>query len=241
MKRTTTLKLAAGVAGLSLAVAAAGFAAVIGSGRSTVHRVQAGESIQAAIDAARPGDTILVAPGTYREAVTIQTDDITLRGAGPADGGTVLRMPARPNASPCTEDGLVNGICVAGEFTLHHDEVGKPVHGVRVSGFRVRGFTKFGVVVYDAVDTTVAGTDVGGSGLWGFAALTDRILRLRHDASHGNGEGGFYLGDSPQANVVLEDNAASGNATGEGIGVFVRDASHGTPSTATGSRATARA
>jgi hypothetical protein len=150
-------------------------------------------------------------------------------------------MPAEPNASPCTEDGLVNGICVAGEFVLARDEVGAPVRGVRVNGFRFRGFTKFGALVYDAVDAAVADTDVGGSGLWGFAAFDDRGLRLQRDASHGNHEGGFYLGDSPQANVVLEDNAASGNATGEGIGVFVRDASHGTPSTATGSRATARA
>jgi len=35
-------------------------------------------SIQAAVDAAAPGDTIEVCPGTYREQVTIDKDNLTL-------------------------------------------------------------------------------------------------------------------------------------------------------------------
>src|SRR5437899_1153873 len=37
-------------------------------------------SIQAAVDAARPGDWILIAPGDYRETVRITKDGIHLRG-----------------------------------------------------------------------------------------------------------------------------------------------------------------
>ncbi len=40
------------------------------------------ETIQEAIDGAEPGDTVLVAPGTYREAVTLRTG-VTLRGEDP--------------------------------------------------------------------------------------------------------------------------------------------------------------
>src|SRR5262249_3556616 len=150
-----------------------------------------------------PGDTIIVDAGVYRENLTIQKQGITLRGAGSGPTGTVLQMPANPLPSPCTEDGKVEGICVAGEFTLGGVDVGAPVNGVRVSGFRVRASTRLGVVVYNAIDTAVTDTDVAGSGLWGFAAFTDKNLRLVRDASHGNGQGGFYLGDSPYANAVL--------------------------------------
>src|SRR3954451_4000196 len=40
--------------------------------------VHPGESIQAAIDSARPYTRILVLPGTYREALTITKDGIVL-------------------------------------------------------------------------------------------------------------------------------------------------------------------
>lgn len=48
----------------------------------TVHHVHPGESIQAAIDAAENGDTILVSPGTYEENIDYQGKEIAILGSG---------------------------------------------------------------------------------------------------------------------------------------------------------------
>lgn len=45
-----------------------------------IHEVKKGESIQAAVKAAQPGDLIRVFPGTYSENVYIDKDDISLQG-----------------------------------------------------------------------------------------------------------------------------------------------------------------
>jgi len=47
---------------------------------AAVHQVHPGDSIQAAVKAAVAGDEIVVYPGTYKETVYIDKDDITLRG-----------------------------------------------------------------------------------------------------------------------------------------------------------------
>ncbi len=49
-------------------------------------------SIQAAVDAAAPGDVIVIAAGTYTEQIHIQTDNLTLVGAGV--GSTIVQSPA---------------------------------------------------------------------------------------------------------------------------------------------------
>jgi nitrous oxidase accessory protein NosD len=55
-------------------------------------------TIQAAVDAAQPGDTILVPPGTYRESVLVTKSHLTITGSPAAvidAPGTGRCPPAR--------------------------------------------------------------------------------------------------------------------------------------------------
>jgi nitrous oxidase accessory protein NosD len=117
--------------------------------RATV--VGPGGSIQAAVDAAEPGDTILVF-GTHRENVAIETDGLTLRGVG-----AVIRPPATPAVHGCfdpTEVGeAVHGICAVGDVDFDTGEIVRYVDGVTVSGFTIRGFAGFGLVATAASRT----------------------------------------------------------------------------------------
>jgi hypothetical protein len=78
LRRCTLLAIAA--------FATATAANATGGGGHRIHHVEPGESIQAAIDAASPGDTILVEPGVYQETgnadfgLRISTDNLRLIG-----------------------------------------------------------------------------------------------------------------------------------------------------------------
>jgi hypothetical protein len=143
-----------------------------------------GDSIQAAVDAAEPGDTILVF-GTHRENVAIETDGLTLRGVG-----AVIRPPATPAAHGCfdpTQVGeAVHGICVVGDVDFDTGEVFRYVQDVTVSGFTIRGFTGFGVAATAASRTLLKDNVTSNNrdgGIFAAQSLDMRILSNRASGS----------------------------------------------------------
>jgi nitrous oxidase accessory protein NosD len=114
-----------------------------------------GESIQKAINAADPGDTIVVR-GLHHEDVAIRKNGIKLRG-----DDAVIKPPAKAD-SPCAPE----AICILGEMNFQTGEITGPrVSDVSVSGFTIRGFrereqgelTAFAIDVLHARNATVAG------------------------------------------------------------------------------------
>ena len=89
--------LLSGISVLSVFVALPAYAAttlvVDNDGQGTAANCDAGgfaySSIQAAVNAAAPGDTIFICPGTYPEQVVVTTRNLTIRGSG--GGSTILR------------------------------------------------------------------------------------------------------------------------------------------------------
>lgn len=90
MKNPMILRAAAPAAFLALSSAA--FAADLRVGPGEAH-----ETIQSALDAASPGDRVLVRPGVYRESVRIDTERVSLIGDDAViDGGSPNRASLPP-------------------------------------------------------------------------------------------------------------------------------------------------
>lgn len=195
----------------------------------TVHLVRPGESIQRAVDAAEPGDTVLLASGTYQESVDVSTPGLTLRGKGrrtvlePATAaGTAATAPstgsgAAKAAGGCAAGG--NGICVVGTKDRNVD-------GVTVASLTVRGFAKNGVYATEADGLTVRNVTAVKNGVWGIATEHSVHGVYRGNTARDNGDAGLFL-----ANTVKEEQGATdtegtvvahNRLEGNRIGVTVR-------------------
>ena len=176
--------------GLALAVG-------VGSAAADSSVVEQGESIQKAINAADPGDTIVVR-GVHREDVVIRKDGIKLRG-----DDAVIEAPAKAD-SPCSRAFGPEAICVLGDVNLETFEVKKRVKDVSVSGFTIRGFQEgeltFSIDLTGTRDATVAG---------------NRTI--------GNVAGGVIVSGSIDTTVL--ENDVVGNPNSSASGIFVEGSS----------------
>ncbi|GAA0922112.1 right-handed parallel beta-helix repeat-containing protein [Streptomyces thermoalcalitolerans] len=196
--------------------------------------VSPGESIQKAVDSAKTGDTILLAPGIYHESVKVTKPGLTLRGAG---RDTVLE-PAAKATGDCGERG--NGICVEGSKD-------KRLQGVTIADLTVAGFSHAGVMALDTDRLTVRNVTAEKNKVWGLAEERSVRSQYLNNTARGNGdagiflantitaeEGAFYTGGTKVAHNRLENNrigvtvrrlrdltVAANEITGNCAGVFV--------------------
>ncbi|MGW0968124.1 right-handed parallel beta-helix repeat-containing protein [Streptomyces sp. NPDC002516] len=195
-------------------VVASGVGAALPADHPSVHLVRPGESIQKAVDSARAGDTVVVAPGTYHESVTVTVKDLTLRGASARS--TVI-VPNTAATDACGKAG--NGICVTGTDA-------KRLSGVTVASLTVRGFSKQGLWATGTDRLTVRGVSAEKNGQWGIAEERSVRTRFVHNTAKDNGDAGVFLsntvateeGARDTRGTVVAHNLLSGNR----IGITVR-------------------
>ncbi len=128
----------------SLVLTGYGLAALPASAANP-HVIVVAGSIQAAVDAAAPGDTIVVPPGVYEGGVVIDKSPLTIRGsraaiidaAGHQYGISVGtgQVSTGPDGNPACPAATLHGITIDGLTVRNADDTG--VHLIGVDGFRI--------------------------------------------------------------------------------------------------------
>ena len=207
-----TIVLLATMALTVLVASGVALATAIGSAGVQSSVVGPGESIQKAINAAHPGDTIVVR-GVHKEDVVIRKNGIKLRG-----DDAVIEAPSTAKAdSPCSRTFGPEAICVLGDVNIKTGELtGQRVSDVSVSGFTIRGFkiagkgdsTAFVIDATAARNATVVGNRLIGNVAGGIVAsgsVNTTVAKNHVIGSPKTDAAGIVVEGSSRTTVVKND------------------------------------
>jgi nitrous oxidase accessory protein NosD len=196
----------------------------------TVH-ISPGQSIQAALNTACTGDTIVVEAGTYAEQLSITKNGITLIGKD-----AIIVPPEIPVTNPCSglagtatnpDTGVTTvrqaGICIAGSSIVYVDQpfdgqhkrvstVGTRVKDVKVSGFTVVGFNGLNIAILGAVDASIKDNIVSQGETYGMLTVASKHTDIKHNTITPGGFIGICMDDI--SDVEISENDVSGYQIG---------------------------
>jgi len=180
-------------------------------------RVHAGQSIQAAVDAAAPGDRIVVQPGVYHEvgrpcvvdptvtcAVLITKDNITLVGDGLPGRPVILENAGGQDTGIEAARANATSPCVSTEA--------ERIQGTTVAGFTVNGFGGNGIRLLCADNWLVAFNSTNNNAEYGIFPAESGNGRVHDNIATGAHDTGIYVGQSHD--VRVDHNVATQNVSG---------------------------
>lgn len=154
--------------------------------------VNAGESIQAAVDKALPGQTIFIKPGVYLESVLVNKANITIIGlTGGHDERVIIKNPGEEE----------NGI------TVRDQGDGFVLKNVTVQDFEENGVFLVRVDGFELVKVTTVNN--GEYGLFPVRCMNGLIEDC---SATGHTDTGIYVGQSEK--IVVRKSVAFGNVNG---------------------------
>jgi hypothetical protein len=153
-------------------------------------------TIQAAIDGASEGDTIIVYPGNYVETITVNKD-IVLRSTNPADPMTVTKTIIDGNQTgvPVVFQAWISDKCVLSGFTI-----------TRGAEQGIWGNDSHALIEYNIITGNFGITDAGGMASCN-GTIRNNIIKGNNNGCDG---GGLVECDGIIENNVIVGNAYSG-------------------------------
>jgi parallel beta-helix repeat protein len=194
--------------------------------------VKAGESIQAAVDAAKPGDTVRVLPGDYTESGRAYSDEQQSHGYAAVLISKRLTLTASGKVRILSAPGLglTDGIVAEGT-------AGKDINGLEIKGFIVEGFSNNGIKLAHVKNFNIENnTSINNleNGIWPTLSANGQVKR---NVAYGSKDSALWveasqnvrvinnnLHDSPTGlevtisnNVTMENNEIHHNTVGIGL------------------------
>jgi len=172
-------------------------------------------TIQAAVDAANPGDTVRVSPGIYHENVLVAKDNITIKG----QSGAVLDGTGLPGNS---------GI------TVRSSSPSARINGFKLTGLQIQNYSRNGVILIRVDNYQIEDGKYINNEEYGIFPIRSSHGLIRANQVSGSNDTGIYIGQSQDAvikgnyvsdctvgievevssNITVKDNTATGNTIG---------------------------
>ena len=144
-----------------------------------IYEVRDGESIQAAVDKASDGDTIHVYPGTYKETVYIDKDDISVIG--------MIEKSAWP--------------VLDGEKDLN-DAFLYSGNGITIENFRIINYKGNGVMGQAGNNFVIRNNEIIDTGVYGIFPEFGKNGLIEHNVLKGIEDAAIYVGMSDNIHVA---------------------------------------